>query len=216
MEPGRLDNHEPIPPTKSGGMGPEPRGEHGRALVLGFDAEFAAVVCDVLSHAFELRMTTRLEVALGLLASRQYDAVIVESNAPGAIPLRALIEQIRTWQPDAGIVITSQRPLLSCQIVECFTADADDYILAPFHPGEFLARIVRRTVVRQGVAARRSQPTTSHGCDGHHDGLGTGDAADRPDEARRERCPETRTENVAPDSYSYGTAHTRELASAVG
>src|SRR5690606_23302592 len=96
------------------------------------------------SGSFELRMTTEPETALRLLARQRYDAVVVEAGGAAApYPLPDLLRHVRSVQPEAGIVVTSQHPLLAHEVVECFEADADECIVAPFHPNEFLARITR-------------------------------------------------------------------------
>lgn len=139
----------------------------GKALVLGLDAEYASVVCEVLSTEFETRMTNGLEIGLGLIASRRYEVVVIDASVAKHVTLPALVAHIRSGQPDASLVVTSQVPFLSRDIVECLNADADDYLPAPFHPSELLARVMRgvrrarRTHVAHPVRVRPVARETS-------------------------------------------------------
>ncbi|MCK9495640.1 MAG: hypothetical protein M0R75_09100 [Dehalococcoidia bacterium] len=127
-----------------------------RGLVIGHDAEYAQFVCDSLAGRVDVRMTTSTEMALGLLVSREYEVVVLEHTAAGALPLRALLRHIRSHQRDAGVLVMSQDGLMAREIVECFEADADDYVVAPFHPAELAARIAR--MVRRVERARMTAP----------------------------------------------------------
>lgn len=133
----------PNPSSRSGDRLRQHREGGDRALVLGLDAECVAVVCEVLSTEFETRMTNALQVALGLLASREYEAIIIDASIATDVSLSTLLAHVRSAQPAATILVTSQVPLRSGEIVGCFNVDADEYLPAPFHPRELLARVQR-------------------------------------------------------------------------
>ena len=114
-----------------------------RGLIVGQDPEFTQFVADLLGGSVDIRATTSPQVALGLLNSREWELIVIEHTEGAPLPLSTLIRHVRAEHPRAAVVVTSQAPLLNQQVVECFRADADDYVAAPFHPSEFDARVGR-------------------------------------------------------------------------
>jgi two-component system, OmpR family, KDP operon response regulator KdpE len=104
------------------------------------------------SFGFEIAEASTGEQAIGLVAERLYDAVLLDMNMPGMGGARACRE-IRRRFPALPILMLTVRDSQEDKI-GAFEAGADDYVTKPFHIGELTARV--RAALRPANLARET------------------------------------------------------------
>lgn len=97
-------------------------------------------------HGFAVEEASSGEGAIGLLARRPVDLVLLDINMPGMGGLEAC-RRIRAKLPHVGIVMATVRNAEE-DIIQSLQAGADDFVTKPFRFGELVARLkalLRRT-----------------------------------------------------------------------
>lgn len=118
-----------------------------RALVFDGDAEYAGIFVDVLSFVGdgpETWATTSATEARRRATSGSYDVIIAARESGDD----HLLLDLRRYQADAVLVVTTAQEPSPRDISRLFAAGADDVIAKPFHPSGFAACINRRLTMR--------------------------------------------------------------------
>src|SRR5690606_10802832 len=118
-----------------------------QAFVLDDDPEYGEIIADLLSFVsdgLKKWTTTSPEVARRRFERHPYDLCVV-SREPGN---ERLLLDLRRYQPDAVVVVTSRAHLTAREISEQFAAGADEVVQKPFHPSEFVSRVNRLVQMR--------------------------------------------------------------------
>ena len=120
-------------------------------LVAEDDEDYAAIVAELLRReSFEVVIAGSVDGALRFAAKGNPDMAVLDvtlSDGSGLDVARAL----RRDRPEMPLIFLSSSDRVS-DIVEGFEAGADDFIITPFHPAEFTARV--RAVLRRAGAAQ--------------------------------------------------------------
>ena len=106
------------------------------------------------SFGFEIAEASTGEQAIGLLAKRPYDAVLLDMNMPGMGGVPACRE-IRRRFPALPILMLTIRDSQEDKL-GAFEAGADDYVTKPFHMSELTAR-VRAALRRSNLAEETAE-----------------------------------------------------------
>ena len=106
------------------------------------------------SFGFEIAEASTGEQAIGLLAKRPYDAVLLDMNMPGMGGVPACRE-IRPRFPALPILMLTIRDSQEDKL-GAFEAGADDYVTKPFHMSELTAR-VRAALRRSNLAEETAE-----------------------------------------------------------
>lgn len=99
------------------------------------------------SHGYEVRTAGNGETALEMLATNEFDVVVLDLGLPGIDGVE-VTRRLRGWS-EMPIVVLSVREAQSDK-VGALDAGADDYLTKPFGMEELLARI--RAAIRRGGA----------------------------------------------------------------
>lgn len=118
-----------------------------RALIVDDDVEDARIVADTLAHEYEPRIMS-LEAALRRFYDVNPQILLVERWIRDPDQALRFVRNVRAARSDLGILFTSRRPMTLAERVECWDADADGWIMKPFHPSELAAGVSR--LVRRG------------------------------------------------------------------
>jgi DNA-binding NarL/FixJ family response regulator len=128
-------------------------------LVVADDEGFRAVVADLLGKVgLATREATTGEAALIAAGEARPDLVVLETLLPGMCGYELCHELRERFGDTIGVVFASATRTDPGDRVAGLLVGADDYIVRPFAPDEFVAR-VRRLLVRPATAF--GSPTTA-------------------------------------------------------
>lgn len=111
-----------------------------RILLVEDAVEVSAAMVDLLAtrdHSADI--VTNVEDAISMLTSEDFDLVVLDLNLPGGSG-RGLISYCKSNAIDVPIFVVSARADLEDR-VGLLDSGADDYLVKPFDPPEFLARV---------------------------------------------------------------------------
>ena len=111
-----------------------------RILLVEDAAEVSAAMVDLLAtrdHSADV--VTNVEDAIAMLSSDGFDLVVLDLNLPGGSG-RGLLTFCKSNAIDVPIFVVSARADLEDR-VSLLESGADDYLVKPFDPPEFLARV---------------------------------------------------------------------------
>jgi len=116
-------------------------------LVAEEDAEYAAIISELLRHAsFRVVAEDSASMALRTAELRGPDIAIVSVMLSKGLGIE-LGMKLQDRDPDLPVIFTTTHDRQP-ELVAAFDAGAADYIRKPFHPSEFMARV-------EAIAARR-------------------------------------------------------------
>jgi len=131
---------------------------NGNILVTDDDADLRRVLRRTLDAlGFEVAESSNGEQAVREVQGRQFDAVLMDVNMPGAGGIHACRE-IRKIAPRLQILMLTVRDS-EAEKIEALDAGADDYITKPFSIPELAARL--RSAVRRSSAVMPGSAVTS-------------------------------------------------------
>ena len=129
-----------------------------RVLVIEDDRSIRHAVCRAFVKAdYEVSETGNGSVANHMLATHEYDLIVLDLMLPGASGLE-ILQQLRDTSPTPVIVVTA-RALLEDRVAG-LELGADDYLVKPFEMAELMARahaIARRiegTITNKMIVGR--------------------------------------------------------------
>ncbi|MGA0234035.1 MAG: response regulator transcription factor [Alphaproteobacteria bacterium] len=111
-----------------------------RILLVEDAVEVSAAMVDLLAtrdHSADI--VTNVEDAISMLTSEDFDLVVLDLNLPGGSG-RELLSYCKSNAIDVPIFVVSARADLEDR-VGLLDSGADDYLVKPFDPPEFLARV---------------------------------------------------------------------------
>ena len=111
-----------------------------RILLVEDAAEVSAAMVDLLAtrdHSADV--VTNVEDAIAMLSSDGFDLVVLDLNLPGGSG-RGLLTFCKSNAIDVPIFVVSARADLEDRVA-LLESGADDYLVKPFDPPEFLARV---------------------------------------------------------------------------
>ncbi|MBN1590031.1 MAG: response regulator [Pirellulales bacterium] len=124
-----------------------------KVLLVEDDADHAEMVKAALAKAdltsFDLTHVDCLAAAHEILATCEYDAILLDLGLPDALGLEAL-SQIRRQCPETAIVVLTSNSNPSVGI-ETATMGADDYVYKGYMNAPTLERVLRHVIQRQQV-----------------------------------------------------------------
>jgi two-component system nitrate/nitrite response regulator NarL len=127
-------------------------GDCGVILVIDHDRGFRDLVEDVLGRmGHATRAVASAEAALAFLDGERPALVVIEVELPELSGLAVLAQLLETFGEDLPVILTSAVRGTPLDVAAGLLLGADDYIVKPIDPAEFVAR-VRRSLRRSGVA----------------------------------------------------------------
>ena len=111
-----------------------------RILLVEDAVEVSAAMVDLLAtrdHSADI--VTNVEDAISMLTSEDFDLVVLDLNLPGGSG-RELLSYCKSNAIDVPVFVVSARADLEDR-VGLLDSGADDYLVKPFDPPEFLARV---------------------------------------------------------------------------
>lgn len=111
-----------------------------RILLLQDDEDYAPLVMTLLSRAHhEVIPAITIDAALQVTQKRRIDLAILDMSLPPGAGL-ATCRLLRALPSELGVILVSPSHTIE-DTVAAFSAGADEYIVKPFYPEEFLARV---------------------------------------------------------------------------
>jgi DNA-binding response OmpR family regulator len=120
-----------------------------RVLVLDDDPTVCRLIQEALAdHDFQVDSASDPEGIATALRRQRYPLIILDYVIPGLEPAEVL-EQIRTHQPDAAIIVVTAYPSVDSAL-NCLRARTFDYITKPFQVAN-LQKVVLRCLESKGL-----------------------------------------------------------------
>lgn len=129
------------------------------------DEDYAAIIAELLRRdGHEVAIAGNVSSALRLAERQPPELAVLDAQLADGTAVD-VARALRQEQPRLPMVFLANQHRVS-DIVDGFEAGADDYIIKPLHPSEFLARVravLRRTGAAEPIPAGRSSRITGHG-----------------------------------------------------
>lgn len=126
-----------------------------RALIVEDDEDVASFLCELLSaEGFAVDVAHSRAEASGMLEAQHYRVLVLDFLLPDGTGLEVLEEARRSIQHRDAVVLMLTALDEVESIEEAFSLGIDDYLVKPFRPREFLAR-VRRFIERSGSGRKK-------------------------------------------------------------
>lgn len=120
-----------------------------RILVVDDDAAIGRLITAALAgHDFTVHVVSDPAQVEDRLKSQEYHLILLDYVIPGLEPERVM-EWVRTYQPDAGIIVVTGFPSIDSAL-HCLRSHTYDYITKPFQV-EHLQKTVTRCLESRGL-----------------------------------------------------------------